>query len=188
MASSGDILHNPVTGSRLVWRRTTAETGGRAVVLEAQLQPNGLTPVRHVHPHQQQRVEVIAGSLGAEIDGAHSLVGTGARLTVPPGVPHRFWNAGEDTLDLVTELTPALGFESLVEALHALAVARRMDTRGRPGVLQTSAIAAEYFDTARLAFPPAPVQRLILALAAPLAHALRHRTIRTPSRNSADAR
>ena len=159
---------------RLVWRRTSAETGGHAVVAEAILEPNGYVPTLHVHPRQQQRVEVLDGSVGAQIRRARSVVGAGTRLTVPAGVPHRFWNAGAEPAQLVVELTPALRFESLVETLFALAAAGRTDARGRPPALQAAVVAAAHMDTVRSAFPPAPLQRLGLAVAAPLGRALGH--------------
>lgn len=158
-----------------MWRKTSAATGGRAVVVEAFLEPNGHVPLLHVHPRQRQRVEVLVGSVGARIGGRRSIVGAGTRLDVPAGVPHRFWNAGEETAQLVVELTPALRFESLVETLFALALDGRTSASGLPGSLQAAVIAAAHFDTVRLAFPPAPLQRLALALAAPLGRAVGHR-------------
>ncbi len=157
---------------RLVWRTTSAETGGHAVVAEALLAPNGYVPALHVHPRQQQRVEVLDGSIGVQLRRARSVVGAGARLTVPPGVPHRFWNAGAEPAQLVVELTPALRLESLVETLFALAAAGKTDARGRPHTLQAAVIAAAHRDTVRAAFP---LQRLGLALAGPLGRALGYR-------------
>ena len=156
------------------------------LVVEAFLEPNGHVPVLHVHPRQQQRVEVLDGSLGAQIGSHRSVVGEGARLTVPAGTPHRFWNAGETTAQVVVETTPALRLESLVETLYALAAEGRTNARGLPGPLHLAVIASAHFDTMRLAFPPAPLQRLFLALAAPLGRALGHRPVYVPDRAAAD--
>ena len=151
---SGDSLENAATGTRLVWRRSARETDGAAVVLEAFLAPNGYVPRRHLHPRQRQRVEVLAGSVGAHVGRRRTVVGPGVRIAVPPGVPHRLWNAGEETAHLVVETTPALGLEPLLEALFA---------REGDGALPLALLAA-HFDTIRLPFPPAPLQRLALAL------------------------
>jgi len=180
---SGDVIEDPATGTRVVFRRTAAETGGGAVVVEAFLEPNGLVPRERVHPHQEQRLEVLAGSLGASIGGSRSVAGAGARLTVPPGVRCRFWNAGDDVVHVVLEVAPALRFESLVECACALGVATAAGLR--PGPLRRAVVAAAHFDTARPAFPPSPLQRLWLAVAAPLGRALVRRD--TPSPTPPDA-
>jgi len=170
-------IENPATGMQLVFRKTARETGGRAVVVEVMLAPNGLLPRLHVHPHQQERVEVLAGNVGAHIGRRRSVVGAGARLTVAAGTPHRFWNAGDDTAHLVAEISPALAFESLVETLCALAADGRTNAAGLPSPLRFAVVAAAHFDTFRLAFPPAPVQRLAFALAAPVGRALGYRGV-----------
>lgn len=61
----------------------------------------------------------------------------------------------------MAEITPALRFESLLETLFALG---GVNGGGRPGRRQLAAVAAAHFDTVRLAFPPAPFQRLVLGL------------------------
>lgn len=181
MIVPGDSLENPATGTRLVWRRTSSETGGRAVVVEVFLPPNGFVPALHVHPRQRQRVEVLGGSVGVQVARRRAVVGAGTRLTVPAGTPHRFWNAGEETAQVMTEITPALRFESLLETLFALAADGRTNAAGRPGPLQLAVTAAAHFDTVRLAFPPAPLQRLALALAAPLGRAHGYRAVHAPA-------
>ena len=181
---SGESLDNPVTGTRVVWRRTSLETGGLAVVVEVFLEPNGHVPPLHVHPRQLERVEVLAGSLGTRVGRRHAVVGPGARLAIPAGVRHRLWNAGTDTAQLMVEVTPALAYESLLRTMFALAAAGRTNARGLPGPLLLAAVAADHFDTVRLPFPPPPVQRLGLALAAPLGRALARRAVRSKTGHS----
>ncbi|HEX7084249.1 MAG TPA: cupin domain-containing protein [Gaiellaceae bacterium] len=172
---SGDAVENPVTGVRVVWRKTSAETGGLAVVAEVLLPPNGHVPFLHVHPRQQERLEVLAGSVGVRVGRGRSVVGPGARIVVPVGTPHRYWNAGDEPAHLVVELTPALRYEAFVATLCALAAAGEAEGRRRTPALRLAALAADHFDTVRLAFPPAAVQRLVLAAVAPLARRSRDR-------------
>lgn len=120
MARSGEILESPAAGIRLIWRRTSAETDGHAAVAEVVLEPVGFVPSLHLHPRQQQRLEVLQGALGVQIGEARSIVGPGTRLTVPPGVPHRFWNADATDAQVIVETTPALHIEALVELMFAL--------------------------------------------------------------------
>jgi hypothetical protein len=53
MIHAGDTIHNPVTGERIVFRQTSRETNGEAVVIETFVQPNGFVAAAHVHPSQE---------------------------------------------------------------------------------------------------------------------------------------
>src|SRR5580765_3498249 len=93
---AGDSIENPVTGERLVFRQTSRETRGEAVVIETYVKPNGFVAAAHVHPAQEERFQVLRGSVGFEIGGKKVVAGPGQRLTVPARTPHKFWNAGDE--------------------------------------------------------------------------------------------
>lgn len=119
----------------------------------------------HVHPRQEERVDVLHGTVGFRISRHQRLVGPGGRAAIPAGTAHGFWNAGEDVAHVVCELRPALRFDLLLEAVFALAAP--VTTGGRkPQLLRRAVIANSHFDTVRAAFPPAWVQRFGLGLAA----------------------
>ena len=108
MIHAGDTVVNPVTGERLVFRKTSRDTGGQAVVIETFVQPNGFVAAAHVHPSQEERFEVLRGSVGFKIGRKKMVAGPGRRITVPAGTPHKFWNAGDDEAHFVCEVRPAL--------------------------------------------------------------------------------
>jgi mannose-6-phosphate isomerase-like protein (cupin superfamily) len=172
MIRAGDSIENPVTGERLVFRQTSHETGGEAVVLETYLKPNAFVAAAHVHAVQEERFEVLRGSVGFKIGRKKLVAGPGQRLTVPAGTPHRFWNAGDDVAHFVCEVRPALQFESLIETMFSLAADGKTNRKGMPNPLRLAVIAHAHFDTVQLPFPPAILQRFGLALAAPLGRAL----------------
>jgi quercetin dioxygenase-like cupin family protein len=181
MLHPGDSISDPLAGVRIVFRSTAAQTGGCALVFEAFLEPTGHVPRDHVHPRQEQRLEVLSGSLGSAIGGRRSVARAGTRLAIPRGTPHRIWNAGDDLAHVVVEIAPALHYESLVESLFALAVETHAAGRSRPGLLRRLAVLEAHFGTAHAAFPPAPVQRLLLAVAASVARMLGHRPVHPAS-------
>jgi quercetin dioxygenase-like cupin family protein len=172
MIRAGDVLENPVTGETLVFRQTSRETGGEAVVIETYVKPNGFVASAHVHPSQEERFQVLRGSVGFRVGRKKLVAGPGQRVTVPAGTAHRFWNAGDDTAHFVCEIRPALQFESLIETMFALAADGRTNRKGMPNPLRLAVIANAHFDTVQLPFPPALVQRIGLALGAPLGRAL----------------
>jgi len=175
MIQTGDSLEHPTTRLRLVFRKTAQETAGEAVVFEAFLPPNGRRALAHVHPAQEERVQVLRGSIGARIGSDTTVAGPGDELKVPAGTAHRLWNAGDGTAHLVCELRPALRLESLVEALFALAAGGRANRRNVRYLLGVATIAAAHSDTVRLPFPPATVQRIALGLCGAAGKAIGYR-------------
>src|SRR6476620_11671348 len=181
MIRVGDAIENPVTGERLVFRKTSRETGGQAVVVETFVQPNGFVAAAHVHPGQEERFEILRGSVGFKIGGRKMVAGPGQRLTVPAGTPHKFWNAGEEEAQFVCEVRPALQFESLIETMFALAADGKTNRKGMPNPLRLAVIANAHFETVRLPFPPALLQRFGLALGAPVGKALGYGPVYVPA-------
>jgi mannose-6-phosphate isomerase-like protein (cupin superfamily) len=181
MIRVGDTIENPVTGERLVFRKTSRETGGQAVVVETFVQPNGFVAAAHVHPTQEERFEILRGSVGFKIGGRKMVAGPGQRLTVPAGTPHKFWNAGEEEAQFVCEVRPALQFESLIETMFALAADGKTNLKGMPNPLRLAVIANSHFDTVQLPFPPAILQRIALGLGAPLGKLFGYEPTYTPS-------
>jgi hypothetical protein len=62
-------------------------------------------------------------------------------LVVEPGQAHKWWNAGEEELVFRCEVRPALGFESLIETMFALAAAGKTNKKGMPNPFRLAVIA-----------------------------------------------
>ncbi len=168
MIRTGDTIENPVTGERITFLTTAADTDGEAVVIETLVQPNGFVASAHVHPFQSERFAVSTGTLGLKIGRERLTLESGDIATVEPGTAHRFWNGGESPVRFVCDIRPALQFESLLETMFALAADGKTGRKGMPGPFRLAVIAQAHFDTVRLPFPPAWAQRAGLALGAPL--------------------
>jgi quercetin dioxygenase-like cupin family protein len=168
MIRPGDRLENPITGEVLVFHRTSEQTNGEALLVETIVRPGGFVAAAHVHPHQTERFEVLEGLLGLRVGERELLAKPGDVALVAPGTPHRFWNAGDEQARFLCEVRPALRFESLIETMFTLAAAGKTNRKGMPNPLRLAVIAKSHFDTVRLPFPPAAVQRAGLALGAPL--------------------
>ena len=181
MIHAGDTIENPVTGERIVFRQTSRETNGEAVVIEAFVQPGGAVAAAHVHPSQDERFEILGGTVGFKLDGTEIVARPGERLTVPAGMKHQFWNAGETEAHFVCEVRPALQFEALLETMFALAADGKTNRKGMPNPLRLAVIAQASFDTVRLPFPPAWMQRAGLALGAPLGKLVGYRATYEPA-------
>ena len=168
MIRAGDTIENPVTGERIVFRKTSQETNGEAVLIDVFVQPNGAVAAAHVHPAQEERFQVLRGTLGFKLGRKKIVAGPGQRITIPAGTAHKFWNAGDEEAHFVCEVRPAFQFEQLLETMFALAADGKTNRKGMPNLLRLAVIAHAHFDTVRLPFPPALVQRIGLALGAPV--------------------
>ena len=168
MITTGQSITNPATGETLVFRTTSADTNGERVIVETFVEPNGAVAAAHVHPSQEERFEVLAGELEFRLGKRKLVARPGDRVLVPAGTPHRFRNVGDETAHFVCEVTPALGFEQLIETMFSLAEDGKVNRKGMPNPLRLAVIAKHHFGDVRLPFPPAWMQRIGLALGAPL--------------------
>jgi hypothetical protein len=91
---------------------------------------------------------------------------------IDPGTPHKFWNAGETTLQFRAEVRPALQFESLIETMFGLAAAGKTNKKGMPSPLRLAVIANHHFDVVRLPKIPHALQKLALVPGALLGRAV----------------
>jgi quercetin dioxygenase-like cupin family protein len=165
---TGDTIENPVTGERIMFLATSADTDGEAVVFETFVQPDGFVAAGHVHPKQEEQFQVVSGLLALRVGDREIVAGPGETLTVPAGVPRRFWNAGDNEVRFRCEVRPALEFERLLETMFGLAVDGKTNKKGMPNPLRLAVIARAHFDVVQLPFPPAFVQGVGLAVGAPI--------------------
>jgi quercetin dioxygenase-like cupin family protein len=172
MIRTGDILENPVTGERMHFLKTAADTKGEHVLIEMTARPGAVVAAKHFHPYQTERFEIVSGRLAAKVDGNEIEAGLGDVLTIEPGQSHVWWNAGEEDLVFRAEVRPALKFEQLIETMFTLAADGKTNKKGMPNPLRLAVIAKEHFDDVRLPFPPVWMQRVGLAMGAPIGRAL----------------
>ena len=132
MAEPGQAISNPVTGERIVFRRTSAETGGEVLELDLALRPGGvIAGVPHRHP-QIERFQVTAGRLAGWIAGDGPVSATaGEEVTVPAWRDHWLGNGGIGTMRAQVTIRPPGDMESLMEISFALASGRRPPGLGR---------------------------------------------------------
>jgi quercetin dioxygenase-like cupin family protein len=144
VARAGETVENPVTRERLTFIRTAADTGGEVLEFDLVLAPGGFVPAMHVHPSQEERFEVLAGSPRFRVGAAERTASVGETLNVPPGTPHRFWNPGSTDAHLRIELRPALRMEEVLEETATLARNGKLNRKGLPNPIYGAVLAHEY--------------------------------------------
>jgi mannose-6-phosphate isomerase-like protein (cupin superfamily) len=136
MARQGDALENPVTGERLVFRRTTTDSGGAVLSFDYFLRAGGSVPLAHVHPRQEERFAIVSGRARIRVGRRLRRASAGESVVVPRGSVHRLWNDGEDELHVLVEFRPALRTEEGFEQLFGLGRDGKLSRRGFPHPLQ----------------------------------------------------
>lgn len=163
MAKPGDELRHPITGERVVWRQVARDTDGALLQADLFAKPQASPAAAHVHPRQEERFEVMRGTVKVRIAGVDTILREGDVAVVPPGAAHTWWNVGDAEVHVVADVRPALRTEMFFETLFGLAADGKTDRRGLPHPLQLATLVTEFRDEVLLATPPAVVQRILFA-------------------------
>jgi quercetin dioxygenase-like cupin family protein len=116
MAQPGEVIEHPSFGTRIKFLQTAEQTSGELLRVEVTLPP-GFSMPEHVHPKQEERHEVLSGTLRARVGGKERDYNAGERVIGPPGVPHAWRNPSDRAiLCLVSEHRPVLHMELMLEA------------------------------------------------------------------------
>ncbi|MEX0800808.1 MAG: cupin domain-containing protein [Dehalococcoidia bacterium] len=173
MAQAGDTIENPVTGERIVFRQTAADTSGELLEFDLVLQPHGFIPAEHVHARQEERVQVESGSVRYRLGGKEEGLNGGDSVTLRSGIRHTLWNPTDEEAHLIMQVRPALRTEMALETIFGLARDGKTNDKGMPNTLHAALLAREY--ELFLAGPPIAVQRAGMAVLAPIARLLGYR-------------
>ncbi|ABX07658.1 Cupin 2 conserved barrel domain protein (plasmid) [Herpetosiphon aurantiacus DSM 785] len=169
---AGDVVVNPITGERGVVRLGASESHDGSGVYDLYVQPGGAVAGEHIHPNMLESFTVLRGRVGFRIDGKESIVELGAKMTVPIGVAHDWWNVGDEEAHVLVEVYPAARFEEAITDLFGLARNGKTNTNGMPKLLQGALFAREYKDVLYFTKPPLWVQNILFAVLAPIAKLL----------------
>ena len=103
------------------WARATccgARTpDGHFALVEHEIPPRALAAPTHVHEHEDEYSFVLSGRVGVQIGDEEAMAGRRASWSRSRvGIPHAFWNAGDEPARLLELISPA-GFERYFEEM-----------------------------------------------------------------------
>jgi quercetin dioxygenase-like cupin family protein len=174
MARTGQIIHNPVSGERIEFLRTAADTGGELLEFELELTPDGRVPGAHVHPEQEERFHVLEGTMRFRLGLRTIVAEAGETVVVPAGRMHTFANGGDGTALARVEVVPALDMEDLLCTTAELAEDGDVLPSGLPKPLHLALFVRRFRREVRAPFPPAWMVHAMLAPLAVLARSRGH--------------
>jgi len=173
MAHPGQLIENPRTGERILFRITQRESNGAVVAFDHFLPPGPSAFAEHVQLNQEERFEIVSGAARYRLSGAERSAAPGEVVVIPPGAYHiNCWAGGAAELHLVHSFRPALDNEDFFETLFALARLGRTDAHGGVNLLQLAVIGSEIKSQTFAAGIPLRLQRLGLPLLAGLGRRL----------------
>lgn len=161
-------IYNPVQRDRVVFVKTSRESGGEVTLADMEVAPGGGNPL-HFHTTFSERFIVDEGELGAQIARRRVVLHAGESELVRPRVVHRWFNASDRPVRVRLELRPGHeGFERALRILYGLATDGLTNSSGVPKSLLHLAVVGQMGDT-RIAGPRRPLN-LLFGLLARVAH------------------
>lgn len=175
-------IHNPVSGERITFLRTAADTDGELLEFELELAADGRVPGVHVHPAQEERFHVLEGTMKFRLGMRTIVASAGESVVVPAGRMHKFSNHGDGSARARVEVVPALDMEELLRTTTQLASEGNVTRSGMPKPLHLALFVRRFRREVRAPFPPAWVVHAVMAPLAALArvrgHAARYDALR----------
>ena len=126
----------PALGNRFIIRGE--QTEGRFALLEHTIAPHALGAPVHTHTREDEYSYVLSGRMGAQIGDEFVDAGPGEFVVKPRGIPHAFWNAGDEETHLLELISPG-GFEQ-----YFVEMAPLLNVEGEPDFPAIGEIQARY--------------------------------------------
>ena len=106
-------------GEKIIFKELQKEPDGDRLVGENYVAP-GNGPVMHTHWLQDESLTVIKGKIGYQVKGQPAeYASEGETVLFKRGVPHRFWNAGQEELHCKAWIKPANTFVFFISSVFA---------------------------------------------------------------------
>jgi quercetin dioxygenase-like cupin family protein len=132
----GERADLPGLGTRYMLRGE--DTDGQFALVEHTIPPRTLAAPTHTHEREDEFSYVLAGRVGVQIGDEVIEAGPGELVAKPRGVPHAFWNAGDEEARLLELISPPAFASYFTELAPVLA------TDGPPDFQQLGAIRQKY--------------------------------------------
>ena len=101
-------------------------TAGAFSLVEHPLPPRALGSPLHTHRNEDEYSYILEGQIGLQLGDETLLAKAGDLVFKPRGIPHAFWNAGDEPARLLEIISPA-GFENYFRELAPLLAAEKRD-------------------------------------------------------------
>ncbi|MDP9219965.1 MAG: cupin domain-containing protein [Actinomycetota bacterium] len=115
----GDGDNVGAIGLGIYVRMTGADTKDAYSLFEYVVPPGLGGPPTHIHSREDELFICVSGQVRIELDGQEHILGPGASLLMPRGVPHMFHNPFDEETRIVAVVSPP-GLENYYRELSQL--------------------------------------------------------------------
>jgi len=150
-------LHNRHTGEVLeMWRERRGEE--TVLQLRGTLPPHSQGPPLHIHYIEDEVGVVVAGVLSAEVSGQQLTFKQGETVLLPHGLPHRWWNGGDELLRFDGHILPVADLDRYLQAIFEVINA---GPPNRPSLFYLAHAALQHRRTQTILVMPPAVQAVL---------------------------
>lgn len=154
------VIENCI-GEKLIFQELHKEPDGDRLVGENYVTP-GNGPVMHTHWLQDESLTVIKGKIGYQIKGESAqYANEGETVLFKRGVPHRFWNAGQEVLHCKAWIKPANTFVFFISSVFA---AQNKSGNAQPEMFDAAYLLKRYSAEYDLTEIPGFVKKVIIPI------------------------
>ena len=161
MPEPGQLISNPITGERIVFRRTAAQTGGELLEFDVELRPGGvIAGFPHRHP-QTEHFHVTAGRLVGWVQGRGAVsYATGQKFTIQSNLDHLLGNGAAGRTRARVVVRPPDRFDEFFETVFELSAGRGPGGLGRVAAMRRALALAREIHLTPSIVPRSVQQRL----------------------------
>jgi len=148
------------SGEKITVLRSFIKDGVEIIESDIEVQPKAGPPM-HTHHRQDESFTIISGTMAFQILGEEPKYAyPGDSVTIKAGIPHKFWNAGDDILKCKGYVTPPENFLYFLTELYKSINANN----GRPGLYDGAFLLNRYKAEFAMLEIPAFVQKVIFPI------------------------
>ena len=148
-------------GEKIIFKELLKEPDGDRLVGENYVTP-GNGPVMHTHWLQDESLTVVKGKIGYQVKGQpEKFAYAGETVLFKRGVPHRFWNAGQEPLHCKAWIKPA---HTIVFFLSSIFAAQNKSGKAQPELFDAAYLLYRYSAEYDLTEIPKFVKKIIIPI------------------------
>jgi quercetin dioxygenase-like cupin family protein len=145
------------SGEKLTFLKSYIKDGVEVIEGIAEVQPQAGPPM-HVHYQQDESFEIVSGRMAYQILGEEPKYAyPGDYVFIKAGIPHKFWNAGDDLLVAKGFITPPGNFIYFLSEIYKSI----NENKGRPGMYDAAYLLNRYKSEYGMNEIPSFVQKYI---------------------------
>ncbi|MDQ3290064.1 MAG: cupin domain-containing protein [Bacteroidota bacterium] len=148
------------TGEKITFLKSYVKDGIEILEGEVEVQPQGGPPM-HTHHRQEESFTILSGTMAYEIAGQEvKFAYPGETVIIKAGIPHKFWNPGNDVLKCKSYVTPPENFVYFLTELYKSINANK----GKPGMYDGAFLLNRYKSEFAIHEIPTFVQKVIFPM------------------------